>query len=152
MALYYPQPIATNPPSAYMLKHMNTSPNSFQEAQQLLTKFKDEDAEIAGILVYDSKTDEIVASTYSEEQGKKLVVVRKKYEKLGEEAVAEGVYPPGRWNWGMTSVARYTLFGTNLVGDYVMAGEFEESKAPSACIEDALELSLMVNDLLPARV
>ncbi|MFZ2149742.1 MAG: hypothetical protein WAV15_01110 [Minisyncoccia bacterium] len=119
-----------------------------QELQKLFEKFKLEDKEIAGILVYDTESDEILASTYDARKGKNLVAVRKKYSQLGAEAVMEGVYPSGRWNWGMTSVARYTMFATNLVGNYVMAGEFIESKAPSACVEDALEFSLMVNDIL----
>lgn len=119
---------------------------SNQKVQQLLERFKGEDKEIAGLLVYVEKTGEIVASTYDDKKGKNIVSVRNKYAQLGAEAVAEGVYPDGRWNWGLTSVARYTLFAVNLVQDYVMAGEFVESKAPSACIEDALEISLMVND------
>ncbi len=119
-----------------------------QELQNLFEKFKSEDKEIAGLLVYDTESDEILASTYDVRKGKNLVAVRKKYSQLGAEAVMEGVYPSGRWNWGLTSVARYTMFATSLVGNYVMAGEFIESKAPSACIEDALEFSLMVNDIL----
>ena len=118
------------------------------KVKDLLSKFKSEDKEIAGLMVYNSKTSEIVATTYDAKKSSDLIAVRNKYIKLGEEAVAEGVYPEGSWNWGMTSVARYSLFATNLVGDYVMADEFIESKAPSACIEDALELSLMVNDIL----
>jgi|GEM_PF-6827841 hypothetical protein len=119
-----------------------------QELQKLLEKFKLEDKEIAGILVYDAESDEIIASTYDTRKGKNLVAVRKKYSQLGAEAVMEGVYPMGRWNWGLTSVARYTMFATKLVGNYVLAGEFIESKAPSACLEDALEFSLMVDDIL----
>ena len=99
-------------------------------------------------MVYNTESDEMLTSTYDARKGKDLIAVRKKYSQLGAEAVMEGVYPSGRWNWGMTSVARRTMFATNLVGDYVMVGEFVESKAPSACIEDALELSLMVNDIL----
>ena len=118
------------------------------KVKDLLSKFKSEDKEIAGLMVYNSQTGEVVATTYDAKKSSDLIAVRNKYTKLGEEAVAEGVYPEGRWNWGITSVARYSLFATNLVGDYVMAGEFLESKAPSACIEDALEFSLMVNDLL----
>ncbi len=118
------------------------------ELQKLFEKFKLEDKEIAGLLVYDMETDEILASTYDVRKGKNLVAVRKKYSQLGAEAVMEGVYPAGRWNWGMTSVARYTMFATKLIGNYVMAGEFVESKAPSACLEDALEFSLMANDIL----
>ena len=118
------------------------------ELTKLFKKFKSEDIEIAGLLVYDAESDEIVASTYDARKGKNLVAVRKKYSQLGAEAVMEGVYPSGRWSWGLTSVARYTMFATNLVGSYVMAGEFIESKAPSACIEDALEFSLMANDIL----
>jgi hypothetical protein len=99
-------------------------------------------------LVYDAESREILASTYDARKGKNLVAVRKKYSQLGAEAVMEGIYPPGRWNWGLTSVARYTMFATNLVGNYSMAGEFVESKAPSACLEDALEFSLMIDSIL----
>ena len=119
-----------------------------QELQKLFEKFKSEDKEIAGLLVYDEESNEIIASTYDARKGKNLVAVRKKYSQLGAEAVMEGVYPMGRWNWGLTSVARYTMFATKLVGNYVMAGEFIESKAPSACLEDALEFSLMADDIL----
>lgn len=119
-----------------------------QELQRLFEKFRSEDKEIAGILVYDEESNEIIASTYDARKGKNLVAVRKKYAQLGAEAVMEGVYPMGRWNWGLTSVARYTMFATKLVGNYVMAGEFMESKAPSACLEDALEFSLMADDIL----
>jgi len=119
-----------------------------QELQRLFEKFKTEDKEIAGILVYDEESSEIIASTYEARKGKNLVAVRKKYSQLGAEAVMEGVYPMGRWNWGLTSVARYTMFATKLVGNYVMAGEFMESKAPSACLEDALEFSLMADGIL----
>lgn len=119
-----------------------------EEIQKLLEKLGSEDAEIAGLIVYNSETDEILGSTYDPKKSKNIIAVRKKYAQLGAEAVMEGVYPPGRWNWGLTSVARYTLFATNLIGDYTMAGEFMESKAPSACAEDALEFSLMVNDIL----
>lgn len=122
------------------------------ELQKLLEKFKSEDKEVAGLLVYDSETNKIISSTYDERKGKKIVAVRTKYSQLGAEAVMEGVYPAGRWNWGMTSVALYTMFATNLIGDYVLAGEFLESKAPSACIEDALEVSLMVNAALTHTV
>ena len=119
-----------------------------EELQKLFEKFKSEDAEIAGLLVYDTESDDILASTYDTRKGKNLVAVRKKYSQLGAEAVMEGVYPSGRWNWGLTSVARYTMFATNLVSNYVMAGEFIESKAPSACLEDALEFSLMADEIL----
>ena len=119
-----------------------------QELQELFKKFQTEDKEIAGLLVYVEKTGEIIASTYNEKKGKNIVALRNKYARLGEEAVKEGVYPKGRWNWGLTSVARYTVFGVNLIKDYVMAGEFVESKAPSACIEDSLEIALMANDIL----
>lgn len=127
---------------------LEVSSGRLEELHKLFEKLKSEDAEIAGLLIYDTENDEILASTYDAKKGKNLVAVRKKYSQLGAEAVMEGVYPPGRWNWGMTSVARYTLFATNLVGSYVMAGEFIESKSPSACIEDALEFSLMANDIL----
>lgn len=118
------------------------------ELQKFFEKLRSEDSEIAGLLVYNQETSEIIASTYDERKGKNLVAVRGKYSQLGAEAVMEGVYPTGRWNWGLTSIARYTMFATNLIGDYVMAGEFIESKAPSACAEDALEFSLMANDIL----
>jgi hypothetical protein len=119
-----------------------------QELQALLKKFRSEDKEIAGLLVYIEKTGKIIASTYNQKKSKNIVVLRNKYAQLGKTAVTQGVYPRGRWNWGLTSVARYTLFAVNLVGDCVMAGEFVEAKAPSACIEDALEISLMANDIL----
>ena len=119
-----------------------------KELQELFLKFKSEDKEIAGIMAYNSEDGTIIASTYDARKSKDLMAVRKKYSQLGAEAVMEGVYPAGRWNWGMTSVARYTMFATNLVGNYVMAGEFVESKAPSACVEDMLEFSLMVDDIL----
>lgn len=119
-----------------------------EELQKLLEKLRSEDAEIAGFIVYNFETDEILGSTYDPKKSKDIIAIRKKYAQLGAEAVMEGVYPAGRWNWGLTSVARYTLFATNLIGDYTMAGEFAESKAPSACAEDALEFSLMVNDIL----
>ena len=122
--------------------------NKLEELQKLFERFRLEDKEIAGLLVYDSETEKIIASTYDARKGKNLVAVRKKYSQLGAEAVMEGVYPTGRWNWGLTSVARYNLFAINLIGNYIMAGEFMESKAPSACIEDALEFSLMVNEVL----
>lgn len=120
----------------------------FKELQKSLERFHNEDKEIAGLLVYVEKTGEVVASTYDKKKSKNIVNLRNKYAILGKEAVAEKVYPRGRWNWGLTSVARYTLFAVNLASDYVMAGEFVESKAPSACIEDALEISLMANDIL----
>ena len=63
-------------------------------------------------------------------------------------AKAEKIYPAGKWNWGITSLERYIEFGTNLVGDYQLAGEFVEAHSPTACVEDALEISLMVNDIL----
>ena len=119
-----------------------------EEIQKLLDKLRSEDAEIAGLIVYNFETDEILGSTYDPKKSKSIIALRKKYAQLGTEAVMEGVYPPGRWNWGLTSVARHTLFATNLVGDYTMAGEFVESKAASACAEDALEFSLMINDIL----
>ena len=75
-----------------------------QELQKLFEKFKLEDKEIAGLLVYDTETDDILASTYDARKGKNLVAVRKKYSQLGAEAVMEGVYPMGRWNWGLPSV------------------------------------------------
>ena len=130
------------------LADLKVTDAKLKELQELLQKFKSEDAEIAGLLIYDSESGAITASTYDARKGKSLVAVRKKYSQLGAEAVMEGVYPAGRWNWGMTSVARYTMFATNLVGNYVMAGEFIESKSPSSCLEDALELSLMVNEIL----
>src|SRR5687767_10550610 len=113
--------------------------------QGILDKIKHDDKEIVGILVYHLQTEKIIASTYATLKARKIIAVRRKYAKLGDEAVAEGVYPAGRWNWGITSVARYKLFATRLVAGYVLAGEFMESKSPSTCVEDILAFSLMVN-------
>ncbi|MCX6720538.1 MAG: hypothetical protein NTW11_01925 [Candidatus Staskawiczbacteria bacterium] len=117
-----------------------------KEVQDLLQKFAKEDKEIGGLVVFDEKTEEIIATTYSSEKAKEVIAVRKEYRNLGVKA--EKIYPAGKWNWGMTSLARYVEFGTNLVGDYQLAGEFTEAHSPSACIEDALEISLMINDIL----
>lgn len=112
----------------------------------IIKKFKKEDSQLIGISVFNVKTGKVLATTAPMNIAKKVVWVRQQYEKMGH--VVDKKYPAGKWNWSMTSLSRLIGVGVRIKGDLSLTVAYKVEKAPSAAIEDALELALMVNDEL----
>lgn len=115
----------------------------------IIKDFKKEDKQIRGITVFNSRTKEVIASTASKKIAEKVVKSRREYLKLGEKMrKLWGGQGGGKFNWDALSLSRYIIVGVKIKGDIYLSIEYIVEKAPSAAIEDALEIALMVNQEL----
>lgn len=119
-----------------------------QALQNLLDKFDKEDPEISGIVVFDIKTSEVLASsTFSDDYAVKTVKIEQMIRDLELDRILK-LDPAGQKNWAMYSFGRKIVVTVHIRGSIWMTSEYVVQKAPSAAIEDALEIALMANDVL----
>ncbi len=114
---------------------------------ELLSKSVKEDRDIHGLMVYNFPKQEVLASTFSPEETKKFMEVEKLYMDLELEHATK-VDPAGERNWLMVSLSRKIVYSVKITKDIHLYADLEPSEAPSAAIEDGLELALMIGRML----
>jgi hypothetical protein len=114
------------------------------EVQNLIAEATDRDPDAVGLLVYNFSTEEILATTFTEEHSKKVIAIQKKFYELEEDSVIATEEPADETNWFMKSVARKIIYEVHITKDVCLFGETKITEAPTAALEDALELALMI--------
>lgn len=118
-----------------------------KKIQDLLKKLGKEDREISGIVVFSMNTGKPLASTFSAAYVKKTVAVEQMIAKMEKNRILK-LDPCGPKNWAMYSFGKKIIVTVRIRKDVFMSVEYVIEKAPSASIEDALEVALMINELL----
>jgi len=118
-----------------------------KKIQDFLKKLAKEDKDISGVVVFDIKTGEPLAETFSKTYVKKTITIEQLIMKLEKERILK-LDPCGPKNWAMYSFGKKIIVTARIHKDIFMSAEYVIEKAPSACIEDALEVALMINELL----
>jgi len=118
-----------------------------QKIKDLLTKFDKEDPEITGIVFFDIDNGSVIASTFSEDYNKKTVEIEQAIADLEKNRILK-LDPCGPKNWAMYSFGKKVIVTARVKDNNWITMEYAIEKAPSACIEDALEVALMVNQSL----
>jgi len=112
--------------------------------KELLTKFDKEDPEITGAVLFNLNNKSVLASTFSEDYDKKTIEIEQAIADLEKNRILK-LDPCGPKNWAMYSFGRKVVVTVRVKDDNWLTMEYAIEKAPSACIEDALEVALMVN-------
>ncbi|HEV7424081.1 MAG TPA: hypothetical protein VGO21_02730 [Candidatus Paceibacterota bacterium] len=115
--------------------------------QKLLTRLNKEDEEISGAVVFDLKKGTVIASTFSKEYVKKTIEIEQLIADLEKRRIMK-LDPCGSKNWAMYSFNKKIVATVRIKKDIFISLEYVMEKAPSASIEDALEVALMVNELI----
>ncbi len=118
-----------------------------KKIQELLDKFDKEDPEITGVMVFNISTGEVVASTFPADYNKKDIEIEQAIADLEKNRILK-LDPCGAKNWAMYSFGKKIIATARIKKDTWITMEYAIEKSPSACIEDALEVALMVNDAL----
>lgn len=114
------------------------------EVQNLISEATDRDSDVVGLLVYNFETEAIIATTFSEEHSKKVIAIQKKFYETEEDSLVATEEPAGETNWFMKSVARKIIYEVHINNDVCLFGETKITEAPTAVLEDGLELALMI--------
>jgi len=118
-----------------------------EEIKSLLEEAVKNDQDLNGLMVYNLATGEVVASTFSEDYSKKTIEISKIFQGTEKEAVTI-VESAGGTNWVMKSLNRKVIYDVHIKEGFWIFGETKISEAPTAALEDGLELALMVGRLL----
>ena len=117
------------------------------EIKSLLDEAVKDDQDLNGLLVYNLTTGEVVASTFPDDYSKKTIEISRIFQGTEKEAVSI-VDSAGGTNWVMKSLARKVIYDVKISGDVWLFGETKISEAPTAALEDGLELALMIGRLI----
>jgi len=115
--------------------------------QQLLSRLGKEDKEITGSVVFNITTGKALASTFPKAYVKKTVKIEQLIADLEKNRIMK-LDPAGSKNWAMYSFNKKIVVTVRTKKDIFTSLEYEIEKPPSGAIEDALEVALMVNELL----
>ncbi|HXK40063.1 MAG TPA: hypothetical protein VJ837_04495 [Candidatus Paceibacterota bacterium] len=113
----------------------------------LLQSAVDEDPDLTGLLVYDLLKAEVIATTFSEEYSKKAIEIQQIFYDTEQHAMRIHESAGGT-NWVLKSLARKVIYDVRITDTVYIFGETRITEAPTAALEDALELALMVGRLL----
>ena len=105
------------------------------------------DRDINGLMVYNFPKQEVIASTFNPADTVKFMTVEKLYMDI-EIKKATKVDPAGNRNWIMVSLDRKIVYSIRITDEIHLYGDLEPSEAPTAAIEDGLELALMIGRTL----
>lgn len=117
-----------------------------KKIQTLLNGFKKEDKMLNNLMVYDRKNKKLIASTVSAAKAKQVIKIAKIMEEADKRTAL--IDKPGKLNWDMASFARKVVVFVRIHGEIFLDVSYRVEKAPSGAIEDALELALMVGELI----
>ena len=118
-----------------------------KKIKELLTKLCREDREISGIVVFDIENGKSLAATFTAGYVRKTIAIEQLIAKLEKNRVLK-LDPCGPKNWAMYSFGKKIITTVRIRKDIFMSVEYMIEKSPSASIEDALEVALMINGLL----
>lgn len=114
------------------------------EVQSLITEATERDPDVVGLLVYNFENEDILATTFSEEHARKVIAIQKKFYETEEDNLVATEEPAGETNWFMKSVARKIIYEVHIDKNICLFGETKITEAPTAVLEDGLELALMI--------
>lgn len=114
------------------------------EIQSLISEATERDPDMVGLLVYNFATEEVIATTFPEEHSRKVIAIQKKFYETERDALVSTEEPADETNWFMKSVARKVIYEVHIEKDVCLFGETKITEAPTAALEDALELALMI--------
>jgi hypothetical protein len=117
------------------------------KVQALLDDLGKKDPELDGSVVFHIGSGAVVASTLSEDYNQKTVKIEQLVMELEKDRILK-LDPTGPKNWMMSSWAKKIVVTARIKGDVFVSCEYAIEKAPSAAIEDVLEIALMVNQHL----
>lgn len=117
------------------------------EARELIEKFCKEDSHIRSIVVYDMDSEKILETTSPEDTGN-VIEVTKVVLNADERANKASKRYVGKTNWYMYSFEKTVIVRVRIVKEIFIQIEYSIETAPSAAIEDGLELALMVGNHL----
>ena len=117
------------------------------QIQTLIEGAVKEDQDLTGLLVYNLPKAAVIASTFSDEYAQKAIEIQKIFYETEQEAtkIAESA---GGTNWVLKSLARKVIYDIRITDDIYIFGETKITEAPTAALEDGLELALMAGRLL----
>lgn len=123
-------------------KYMQT-----KEIQKLLNRLNKEDKDISGAVVFDLKKGAAIAATFSKGYVKKTIEIEQLIADLEKRRIMK-LDPCGPKNWAMYSFNKKIVVTVRIKKHIFISLEYVMEKAPGASIEDALEVALMVNELI----
>ena len=115
------------------------------EIQNLLADTTKNDPDLVGLLVYNFATGEILATTFSPEHSEKVIKIQKIFYETEKDSLVSTEEPADETNWFMKSVSRKIIYEVHVTRDVCLFGETKITEAPTATLEDALELALMIS-------
>jgi hypothetical protein len=118
-----------------------------EKIQEFLEQTLKEDDGLIGLTVFNMVNSESVGSTFDDDHTNKVMEIEKMFYDL-ETGDAEKKDPVGGMNWVMSSYARKIIFNIRITKDIFIFGEAHPMEAPSAVIEDGLEMALMIGRML----
>ena len=113
----------------------------------LIQNAVDEDPDLTGLLVYNLPEAKAIASTFPGEYSKKAMEIQQIFYDTEQHAMRIHESAGGT-NWVLKSLARKVVYDVRITDDIYIFGETRITEAPTAALEDALELALMVGRLL----
>lgn len=120
--------------------------SGMDEIKEKITKFKQEEPHIKEVTLYDMSAGEILATTHTPKMADKIVDITKIVLETDKEA--NSISNVGRTHWHMYSFAKEVIARVRIKKNTFVQVEYTVETAPSSAIEDALELGLMINDLM----
>ncbi len=125
-----------------------TSKRPHQKIQKLVEQFDEKGDEVIGIVVYDLDSGEVFASqSFSQDYINKTLEIERAIKVLEQDRILK-LDPAGQKNWVMYSYWRKIVVTVRIQASFFLTLEYQPKKAPSAAIEDALEIALMVNEII----
>jgi hypothetical protein len=118
-----------------------------QDIQALIQHAVDEDPDLTGMLVYNLPKREVIASTFPSEYSQKAIKIQQIFYDTEQEA-GKIVESATGTNWVLKSLSRKIIYDVRISNDVYLFGETRITEAPTAALEDALELALMIGRLL----
>ncbi|MBI2443777.1 MAG: hypothetical protein HYV42_00855 [Candidatus Magasanikbacteria bacterium] len=118
-----------------------------EKIAKLINEVVTKDPDINGLMVYNLPKQKVIATTFSSGDTKKFMKVEKLYMDV-ETNKATKIDPAGDRNWLMVSLNRKIVYSIRITDEVHLYGDLQPSEAPTAAIEDGLELALMIGRML----
>jgi len=117
-----------------------------KEVLKLIQGYVKDDPEIYGLIVYNRKTGDVLASTFDSKETQRQVGISLLYEKSDQKI--NKLDPAGNFRWEMFSFSRKIVCSVRINKNVFVDSFYAPEKAPSGAIEDSLEISLDIGELL----
>ncbi|MBS3094727.1 hypothetical protein J4474_03605 [Candidatus Pacearchaeota archaeon] len=117
-----------------------------KKVSDLIQNYVKGDSELLGLIVYDRKNGNLLASTFDSKETQKQIKVSLFCEK-NDERISK-FDPSGNFRWEMFSFSRKIVCSVRINKNTFVDAFYAPEKAPSGAIEDSLEIALDVGELL----